>query len=78
MRKHWEGNGVASHMFQNIWGTDKNGGLEINTKIDVIKELGINTQGYVESNVLSIKGNKSEYDFMLGLILDNPKTIYLS
>ncbi len=78
LRKRWEGDGFMCHRFQNIFVMDRKGGIEVNTEREVMNEVGIGTQGYVESDVPWTEGRKAEYDFMLGILLDYPKTIYLS
>ena len=63
--------------YQHIRGTTLNSGLEIAEELDVIKELGIDTQGMSEINKPWSAGNKWKYQMMMDIMFSNLKTAFL-
>lgn len=48
--ERWDGDGIICLGYQNVRGMDMYNGLEVSTKIDMMRELGINIHGLSECN----------------------------
>jgi hypothetical protein len=73
-----EKDGIHRMGYQNIRGTTLNGGLEIPAELDVMKELGIDTQGMSEINKPWSVGNKWRYEMMMDIMFRSSKSAYSS
>ena len=73
-----EKDGIHRMGYQNIRGTTLNSGLEIPAEVDVMKELGIDTQGMSEINKPWNAGNKWRYEMMMDIMFRNSKASYSS
>ena len=73
-----EGDGINRFAFQNIRGTNIAKGVEIPDEIDAMERLGINVQGYAETNTPWTPGNKWRYSHMMGLRFRGSLTYYSS
>ena len=73
-----ENDGIHRMGYQNIRGTTLNSGLEIPAELDVMKELGIDTQGMSEINKPWSAGNRWKYQMMMDTKFCNSKLAYSS
>ena len=69
-----EKDGIHRMGYQNIRGTTLNSGLEIPAELDVMKELGIDTQGMSEINKPWNADNKWKYEMMMDIMFRNSKS----
>ena len=55
-------------------------GLEVSPDVEIIKELGINVQGYCEVNKPWSKANKARFDKMMETVFEGKytPTVYFS
>ena len=68
-----ENNGIHRMGYQNTRGTTLNSGLEIPEELDVMRELGIDTQGMSEINKPWSAGNRWQYEMMTDIMFKNSK-----
>ena len=78
MRERWHGDGILRFGYQNARGVGVHRGLDAATEINMMQEMGVNAQGLGECNKPWTDGNKSLYDHIMGIIFENPRTIYSS
>ena len=64
--------------YQNIRGTTLNSGLKIPEELDVMRELGIDTQGMSEINKPWSIWNRWQYQMMTNIMFKNSKTSFSS
>ena len=73
-----ENDGIHRIGYQNTRGTTLNSGLEVAEKLDVMKELGIDTQGMSETNKPWSTGNTLKYQIMMDIKFSNSKLAFSS
>ena len=66
-----ENYGIHRMGYQNIRGTTLDSGLMIQEELDVMKELGIDTQGMSEINKPWSAGNRWKYQMMMDIMFSN-------
>ena len=60
----------------NIRGTTLGQGFDVAEELDVVRELGINIQGFNEINKPWSASNKWKYDMMMEIMFDNSRSTY--
>ena len=78
LRQRKEGDGIIRVGFQNIRGTSLTSGLEVPYEIDAMDDLGIDIQGFAETNRPWTAGNKAKYNHMMTARFQGSRTFYSS
>ena len=73
-----EGDGIFRVGFHNIRGKSFTGGLEAPYEIDAMDELGINMQGFGETNKPWTPGNRWRYNHLMATRFKGSRTFYSS
>jgi len=73
-----ENDGIHRMGYQNIRGITLNSGLEIPEELDVMRELGIDTQGMSEINKPWSAGNRWQYEMMIDIMFKGSKSAFSS
>ena len=74
MPARFEGDGILRLCNLNKRGINMGKGLEVSPDVEIIKELGINAQGYCEVNKPWSKGNKARFDKMMETVFEGKYT----
>ena len=70
MPERFEGDGLFRIANLNRHGMDWGDGAEVSPDIEIIKELGINAQGYCKINKPWSAGNKDRFNSMMDVVFD--------
>jgi hypothetical protein len=70
--------GLTRFAYHNVHTSTLGEGFEVAEEIDVIRDLGIDVQGFSEINKPWNAQNKAEYDLQMDIVFNNSRTEYSS
>ena len=70
--------GLTWFAYHNVHTSTLGEGFEVAEEIDVIRDLGVDVQGFSEINKPWNTQNKAEYDLQMDIVFKNSQTVYSS
>src|SRR5210317_581564 len=78
MEERYEGDNIWRLAYHNIKGSTFGIGFDIPYEMDLVRELGIDCQGFSEINRPWTPNNKWKYEMMMRNVFKQSRTVYLS